>query len=59
MENRKLGRAQISGLTGKPCGGKGEAGEGPQSLGLTLRFGQDGLGLGNISVSQNHRITEW
>lgn len=46
MANRKLGKAQILGLIGKPCGGKREAGEGPLSLGLTLRFGKEGLGLG-------------
>lgn len=50
MENRKLGRAQILGLIGKPCGGKGEAGEGPWCLGLTLEFGKEGLRFGNISV---------
>lgn len=50
VENRKLGRGQILGLIGKLCGEKGEAGEGPRSLGLTLGFGKEGLGLGNISV---------
>lgn len=46
VENRKLGRAQILRLIGKPCGGKGEAGQGLWSLGLTLRFSKEGLRLG-------------
>lgn len=48
VENRKLGRAQILRLIGKPCGGKGEAGQGLWSLGLTLRFSKEELGLGTF-----------
>lgn len=45
VENRKLGRAQILGLIGKLCGGNTESGERLLSLGLTLWFGKEGLGL--------------
>lgn len=45
MENRKLGRAQILGPIGKLCGGNRESGEHLLSLGLTLWFGKEGLGL--------------
>lgn len=45
MENRKLGRAQILGMIGKLCGGNRESGERLLSLGLTLWFGKEGLGL--------------
>lgn len=50
VENRKLQRAQISGLIVKPGRGNGEAGEGQRSLGLMLRFAREGLGFRSISI---------